>query len=350
MKTSTIEKANPIPLKEQLRQWIRGRIQNGELKTEERIPSINSLAKDFDMSRETVRLSLESMVKQGILNPRHGKGYYVAPREKRIMRVGLLGKIDGIYIRPIYEGLQQELNSHASILLMDSHRSDLSLSTLIQNLAYHQSVDRLLVVPVRGKEAVMEQDLAPFRRYFKLAWLDRAPQNTTDATFLCDYEKCVALALAQFHKSNFRTIYYFSRNPEDNSVFTTMRLTFTGEAKKFAESSGITGEWQDILYTASQSKGPLGILTETDTEAVFLQTRLIANGIKIPDQVSIISCDNTPLTDLVKPAITAIEPGFMEVGRQAGIWIKRDILNVGIQPPTRFVPTPILIHKDSCTK
>ncbi|MFH1761361.1 MAG: substrate-binding domain-containing protein [bacterium] len=352
MKSNVINKKISVPLKEQLRQWILGRISTGDLKTGDRIPSINKLAESFNIGRETIRLSLETLVQRGILIPHQGKGYFIAPREKRVLRVGLLGKIDGVYIRPVYEGLTEELGGDVSILVMDNKSINRSISELIENLAYHQSVDRLLIVPVRGNEEELNKQLEPFRRYFKIAWLDRSPKATKDAKFLCDYKECVETGLDHFNDCRIQSRYYFSRNSEDNSVFSLMRQTYRNYEEREGKRPAILTSLDDVLRIVRNQKNdypdkPVGILAETDEEGVYIHSRLMKYNVEIPQMVSLISCDNTGLTDLVSPNISSVDPGFKELGRQAALWIKRDHFNLSVKSQNTFIAKPVLIKKET---
>jgi len=87
-----------LSLKEKIRNWVLAKIQDGEWTSGDRISSITQITFEFGVSRETVRLSLENLVQRGVLQPRQGKGYFVAARKEITSRVALLGKIDGVYI------------------------------------------------------------------------------------------------------------------------------------------------------------------------------------------------------------------------------------------------------------
>ncbi|MHC4915811.1 MAG: substrate-binding domain-containing protein [Planctomycetota bacterium] len=332
-----IDRTRPTPIKEQLRQWVLRGIGSGELPTGGPIPSINRLARELGIGRETVRLGLDSLVDRGVLVPEQGKGYFVTERRVRAHRVALLAKVDGVYVRPIYEGLTGVLGTKASVMLIDNSVPGRVTRTVVENLAYNLSVDRLLVVPPRGREKATQRALASFRRYFKVGWMDRAPGETRDATFLCDYARCVELALEHLASLGLERILYFSRQREDRSVFSAMRRTFRRSGVK----RKVVGNWRDVL--AAARRGPLGVMAETDSEAVFLQSRLLGSGVQVPRGAAIVSCDNTGLTDLVSPEITSVSPGFRELGRAAARWILSE--KTGDAP--RFTAAPVLALRAS---
>jgi GntR family transcriptional regulator of arabinose operon len=336
-----------LSLKEKIRNWVLAKIQNEEWLPEGKIPSINQIALEFNVSRETVRLSLENLVQRGVLQPRQGKGYFVASRNKINLRVVLLCKIDGVYIKPIYQGLIDEMGENISIQVNEIRQSENILTSLLEDFVTRQAIDRILVVPIPGKEEEIDKILKPFKRRIQVAWIDKAPAATKDPVFLCDYEECVRVAVNHFRSNDIEQLFYFSRNPEDQSIFTKMRNTFKNTVSRNRKSNGVIHDWQHLLSIINENRSSVGIMAESDTEAVYLLSRLKANNIKIPKQVSLISCDNSEITELVTPSITSVDPGFIELGRRARMWIHGDYGNESRFSPVVYYSSPILIQKES---
>jgi len=350
METEKLSRTHSIPLKEQIRTIILNNIRTGKLETGDRIPSINEFAKKFKIARDTVRLGLDTLVERGVLIPEHGKGYFVATRESHMVRIGLIGRLDGVYMRPIYEGLKEEMKNKGTIILLDSLNSTITTKILIENLAYHQSVDRLLVVPKRGEEGDLSRSLEPFRRYFKLAWLDRAPAVTKDPVFLCPYSKCIRLGLNHLKEKGVKAPIYFSRNPEDESVFTAMRQAYLQKASDWKFRPRLVKNWEvlkDQVHVALVSGERVGIFTETDEEALYVHSGILRMRLRIPEDVLLVTCDNSDLTEIVQPKITAIDPGFFQLGKMAGQWIKQDLKNAEETKTTVWYTTPKLVVKES---
>lgn len=336
-----------MSLKEEIRNWILVKIEDKEWIPGEKIPSISELSSEFNVSRETVRLSLENLVKRGVLEPKQGKGFFVSPRNAIGTRVVLLCKIDGVYLKPIYQGLIDEMGENISVQVNEIRQSKKTLTSLLEDFITRQAIDRILVVPISGREKEIDKILMPFKRRIKIAWIDKSPHNTKDPVFLCDYRACVNLAVNKLEKSGMKQLFYYSRNPEDQSVFSTMRDAFKNAVSPEGNRTGIISDWHHILSIINNNQHPVGIMAESDTEAVFLLSRLKANDIKIPQQVSIISCDNSYITDLVTPSITSIDPGFIELGRKVSMWIFGDDGSENHGSPVVFYSSPILIQKES---
>lgn len=79
--TMILDRNSPIPVYSQLKAIISKRIQNGEYAEGGSIPSERDLAKNFGISRMTVRQALNEMVAEGILVREKGRGTFVAKRK-----------------------------------------------------------------------------------------------------------------------------------------------------------------------------------------------------------------------------------------------------------------------------
>lgn len=70
----------PDPLWIQAIQLIEDEIAKGVLKPGSRLPSERELCQDLHISRVTLRKALSQLVKDGVLSPSHGRGWFVASR------------------------------------------------------------------------------------------------------------------------------------------------------------------------------------------------------------------------------------------------------------------------------
>jgi DNA-binding GntR family transcriptional regulator len=71
-----VNQDRPVALHEQVAGILRARISSGELSG--RIPSIKSLAQEYEVSHRTVERALSTLKAEGLVVSLIGKGYYVA--------------------------------------------------------------------------------------------------------------------------------------------------------------------------------------------------------------------------------------------------------------------------------
>jgi len=74
-----IDRKSPLPLHYQLKQHLLEKIESGEWKQNDLIPSEQELQDSFKLSRTTVRQALSDLVYEGLLIRERGRGTFVAP-------------------------------------------------------------------------------------------------------------------------------------------------------------------------------------------------------------------------------------------------------------------------------
>lgn len=75
-----VVKDKRLPLYYQLMDIIIEKIESGELKEHDKLPSERELCEMYNVSRTTVRQTLQELEKENYIYKKHGKGTYVAPK------------------------------------------------------------------------------------------------------------------------------------------------------------------------------------------------------------------------------------------------------------------------------
>ena len=74
-----INGSSMVPIYEQIVEQVRAQIASGQLKENEMLPSVRTLARELKISALTVKKAYDSLEEQGFTVTVHGKGTYVAP-------------------------------------------------------------------------------------------------------------------------------------------------------------------------------------------------------------------------------------------------------------------------------
>jgi GntR family transcriptional regulator len=86
-----IDKSNPVPIYEQIKDQIMGLIQTGQIKTGDQLPTIRELSVELSVNVNTVALAYRDLTNSGMLISERGKGTFVASNaneeEMRSLRV-----------------------------------------------------------------------------------------------------------------------------------------------------------------------------------------------------------------------------------------------------------------------
>jgi len=89
-----LDKNTPIPLYFQLKEILKEKIETGELKPGDLLPSERELKEKYQISRPTIRQALNELVNEGLVYREKGKGTYVA---KPKINYGFIQKFTTFY-------------------------------------------------------------------------------------------------------------------------------------------------------------------------------------------------------------------------------------------------------------
>lgn len=89
-----ISNANDKPIYEQIYTQIRNQILSGALPPGQALPSIRALAKDLRVSVITTKRAYEELERDGFLENVPGKGCFVAPQNRELLREAQLRRVE----------------------------------------------------------------------------------------------------------------------------------------------------------------------------------------------------------------------------------------------------------------
>lgn len=89
-----INNQSGVPIYDQIYQQIKAQIINGELREDEPLPSIRSLAKELHISVITTKRAYEELEKDGFIYTAPGRGSFVAKKNTELLREETLKQIE----------------------------------------------------------------------------------------------------------------------------------------------------------------------------------------------------------------------------------------------------------------
>ena len=99
-----ISNSGARPIYEQILVQIREQIMNGNLREGEALPSMRQLARELRISVITTKRAYEELEREGFLQNVPGKGCFVAPRNRELLRENQLRRVEECLSRAIEEG------------------------------------------------------------------------------------------------------------------------------------------------------------------------------------------------------------------------------------------------------
>ena len=96
-----LSNSSGIPIFEQIEKAIKEAIFSNELKEEDMLPSVRSLANDLKISFLTVKRAYDNLEQAGFIKTVQGKGSFVAPKNLELIKEEKLKEIQD-YIEKVY--------------------------------------------------------------------------------------------------------------------------------------------------------------------------------------------------------------------------------------------------------
>lgn len=97
-----ISNSSSIPIYEQIKTAIKQAIFSNELKEEDVLPSVRSMANDLKISFLTVKRAYDELEEEGYIKTVQGKGSFVAPKNLELIKEEKLREIQEL-IERIYD-------------------------------------------------------------------------------------------------------------------------------------------------------------------------------------------------------------------------------------------------------
>ncbi len=322
-----IDDNSRIPKYRQIVDSIINNISNGNLKIDDKIPSINSLSEEFILSRDTVEKAYQILKERKIITSIRGKGYYIT-RTKLISKVSILFLINKLsaYKMRIYNSFINTIggNSHTDLHIYHCDNS-LFVSLIEKNInAYdyyiimpHFKTDDLKHINYTD-EAIKAINRIPKN---KLILMDNnnleIPGDTIEIyqDFENDIYNALKEGLAKISRYGKMILVY----PE-NAVYPYPKRILQG-FRKFCVEHKIDFEvLNEIFDDIVLKKGDLFITIE-ETDLVSLVNQIRDKEFILGLEIGVISYNDTPLKELL--GITVISTDFKAMGETAS----RMILN-----------------------
>lgn len=89
-----IRNSGGVPIYDQITRQMKGLILRGELKEGEALPSMRLLAKELRISVITTKRAYEELERDGFLDNVPGKGCFVAPQNRELLREAQLRRVE----------------------------------------------------------------------------------------------------------------------------------------------------------------------------------------------------------------------------------------------------------------
>lgn len=350
--TATASKPKYVQLADHLRDLIR----DGELKVGDRLPSYAEMYRQFGATPATAQRVCDLLEQEQLIERRGGSGVYVTQPDR-----DLTGNI-GFISSDAYEALKTPVHIH----LMEGVRRKLEFGR--QHLLYLGGVDswdteacnKVDGVLIFNSEETPEilRKLPPYLpRISVLTIVEGVTCVGTDefggarmaVRHLLDLGHRRIACLMEKFPSEARRRYagYCDALQEAEIDVDSGWIRLTENVCKLGEKNTTEHPYRDWAHQQMnawlregwQKMGCTAIFVQNDVAALGVIQVLQKEGIRVPEQVSVMGFDGTEICDLISPRITAVALPFEQIGAKAMEMLNQQI--AGEQSSSQVIMLPI---------
>lgn len=328
-----IKETSKVPKYKQIIDSIYTAIENGDVRASDKLPSVNELLIEFDISRDTVVRAYDHLKESGIIESVPGKGYYIKNDQLKLRaKVFLLFNKLSVHKKIIYDAFARTLGDRATVDFFIYENNYRHFKDLIE---YGKNRDYTHYVVICHFEEGGE-DLCDFLQASipkqKLIVLDKKlPDDCIQvATVFQEFEKNIYDALVELNPKlrKYKKIKMLLRQRTYHPV--DIKKGFIRFCGEFAYDFGIVEKIEE-----EELEPDTVYINLKEDDLVILIKKINASGLVLGKQVGIISYNDTPVKEILRDGITVISTDFENLGRQAADMV--------LEKGTRSVANPFYV-------
>lgn len=326
---SDINPNSNVPLYLQIVNKVIGLIEEGKLKKNDKLISVNNLYKAIGISRVTVVNAYDELRRKGIIEAMQGKGYFVSrENDLNTKKVFVLFDAMNSYKEVLYRSFIEELgNGYSTDIFFHYYSTNLFKQFILNNngdyhcyvvLAHlHEDVSEILTLLPQNKLWLVDADV---------------PNLTSCGGIFQNFSKDVYQALTDAKNL---LIKYNRLIMVKGSLFQFIPDGIANGLKQFCTDNQIDYQIVETLNNNNLSKKN-AYLVFTDNDLITLIQYSRQHGLKPGSDIGLVSYDETPLKSLLEEGITVISTDFKYMGQMAAKMIKENI-HSKIENPCRLI-------------
>lgn len=337
----------------QLEDYLKSRILSDGLKSGDKIDSEADLTRKFGISRQTVRAAIADLVKSGYLYTVHGKGTFVrgaAAQKERSYILGLAPQYFKVYnIFPrIMDGINEQIKGEGyNLILAETQNTFAGERSCLQNFL-NRDLDGLIMEPCKTMLPNPNLDLyEEFRRRGLPVLFFNGFRSELDCSYVVADDEGGGYACTKYllDKGHRKLCAFFKFDDQQG------HNRFKGMARALMERGLLPSErhiswfstedyplfWEEEEREENRFVGQMlefakdctAVIAYNDFIAVKILKILKKHGIRVPEDISLVSFDDTDITAPFGIGITSVEhPGYA-MGRELGKGILELLQNPG---------------------
>lgn len=352
-----IKREYGVSLHYQIRKEIENYIKENNF-SDRPLPSEEILAKNFNVSRGTVRRAISDLVNQGLLYRIPGKGTFVNRKTLSIEKITIFS--------PWHLHKEPEIaqNTYEDILLRELRKVAIEngYTIILKNLdkeeiefteATKESGGIIILNPKRNEKEILKR----VSKFSIPAVIIGANIESKEINYVAsDNKGGIRQAIDYLISLGHKKLFFIGGSPESYDTYERYEEFMDYSKRKKIKAYGIIFEsnldWQKetekIIFDILKGKDlPDAFITGGITLSLYLIDAIKKANKNIPDDFSLIGFDDFPICTHLNPPLTTISQPIDLLAKRGFEILKEKIKNPSLKPKQIILPLKLII-RSSC--
>jgi len=314
-----IDNSSSVPVYKQLMDQVEAGVKNGSFACGDILPSMNELSVRLDISKETVKKAYSLLRDKGVIMSTQGKGYYIADTQtgRKLKILLLFDKLSNIK-QILFNSFATTMGDKADMTIYLHNQQieilEYYLNENLGNFDYYVVTPHFPLDPTIQKRVLKALRRIPNRKLILLDhYIPELPGNY--GAVYQDFENDAYTGLAMGLKK-LRNVPKLNVIIELSSLYHPL---ISKAVSRFCEDNGIPYEfYTQVTPKIVKPKETYLILhSQFDMELINLARAAHSLKLKPGRDFSIISYNESPMSEIVLDGLTTISADFVQMGRLA---------------------------------
>jgi len=325
-----IDRESALPLYAQLKVSIKGSIENGTLKPDDKLPTEEELVNSHGLSRTTIRRAMSDLVNEGLLERMAAKGTFVKEplsedQAKKV--IGIIAPFPEIFVEEATPDTWERNCDFLNGLFAEAALHSVQPEIIPYSLhCLDDKGDRagsIFLCVYDGGGDILDGVKRSGMPYTIVANRSTLPKDAGNAV-VYDGTSAISECVRFLADSGHKRIAYVgalggSKFHAYQKALEACQIPFDAE---ITEECSAYGGFQEGTAAAAKrllDRAPAmnAILCATDLKAIAVLRLLKERGVRVPEDISLMGCDDIREAAMQDPPLTTFSLPWREVGVQA---------------------------------
>ncbi|MFH1904224.1 MAG: GntR family transcriptional regulator [bacterium] len=320
----------PEPIYKKIKRILKAKIEKGQFKPGDKLPSERVLSEECGVNRLTVNKAVSELAQEGLIHRLCGKGTFVTGLAKKIgikkgnnkkkeilFLVPQNARID-FFTGPILEAVRDKLNSHGKYSLgVNFFQSEgrIELESFV-----NERVSGIIVLALKFSEYTLPESI----KQIPIPIVFTSSHEDIPVDYVAFDNTGGAIRAVEYLISLGHEKIAFLAGPKDNISANERLLGYENALAKHGLENNrtiIEGDWDEengykrMKKLLMRAPRPTAIFTASDSIAAGAIKAIHESHIKVPDDISVVGFGDFPVAKYIVPGLTTVSLPLEEMGK-----------------------------------